>query len=173
MGDEEFSQKYDDYRRKKNWDQEDEMDYSMSDERLGNLCDKDHQRFRNGNQGPAKLADVPETAGHVWGAARPLPKHVGAAAFPKNDARPGIMVDHMKGDSGDSLDELFTIAARASDDKARVAEKNRLEQKLQYEMFKVRQTNPDYKRLVEEGRKDEADEMIVGAANLIRIRHEL
>lgn len=157
-----MSRKHDDYRREKDWDQEDEMNYDyMSNEHLGNLYHKDHQQFPNGNK---------RSAGHGWGSTRPWPKNVSTATTPKNDIRLGPVVENVKGIQGESLDELFTTAARASDDKA---EKDRLEQKLQYDILRVRQTNPDYKRLVEQGRKDEAETMIDGAAALIRIRQGL
>jgi hypothetical protein len=171
MDDEEFSRKYDNYSRQKDWDREDEMGYDhMSNERLGHLYDKDHQRFLSGDKRSARLADVPETARHSAGARRPFSKHVGVAGAQKNDVRLGLTIDDMKGIQGESLDEVFTNVVKANEDKT---EKEKLEEKLRADILETRLKNPEYRKLVAAGKEAEAEEMMESAATLIRMRQGL
>lgn len=167
MGDERFSDYYNDHRREKGWDHEDEMAYDYrSNERFGRPYEEEYHRSYNaGERSGRPLVDRDMPSNLAGRRARsPFPVALGMNTTPPI---PGLTSDELKLIQGESFDDILSSMIRLKKDKV---QKEKQERQLQQDILSAQRNNPELREMYEAGDEQGAQDVIEGSAILMRMR---
>jgi hypothetical protein len=167
MGDERFSDYYNDYRREKDWDQEDELAYDQrSHERFGRPYGEEFHRTYNPGERSGRLLTDREFSNNSAGLGPRSPFPV-AAGMNTTPPIPGLTSDELKLIQGESFDDILSSMIRLKKDKV---QKEKQERQLQQDILNAQRNNPELREMYEAGDEQGAQDVIEGSAILMRMR---
>jgi len=165
--DERFADYYNDHRREKEWDHEDEITYDYrSNEHFGRTYQEEHFRKYNAGERSGKLLVDREMSNNPAGRSPRCPFPV-AAGMNSTTPISGLTSDELKLIQGESFDDILSSMIRLKKDKV---QKEKQERQLQQDILNAQRNNPELRAMYEAGDEQGAQDVIEGAAILMRMR---